>query len=333
MLPATTRLLQELVTNEISSVSGSVSTPEGETFLAAIVGGRQPSRYAGSVHLWNTYARQAGVSLVFVPLDVPQPDGLPQLIRIFGSDPHFVDLTVTDPYKQAAFAGLYEAGVPWSAEPSAHHLRLCNHLIKPASSAHHDEIVRIQPGIKALNTDGRGMVRAISEKLPLAEARALLIGAGGAGASIAQAFLSADTKVHIANAYENETRRTMQLLRRMFPNADQTLTSSDFSAVAAVAAEADVIVNTVPAGCPVRELERIPRGSRPLIAEAPYGERAALQDFASERGLVYVDGGRMLLGQFLCAIELLQPMLCSRTAHERALAAVRRRFVEHGTDR
>lgn len=317
---STIESLQELVTNRLPAVNN-------DTLFGAIVGGRHPSRYAVSPRLWNTYAELTGAPLRFLSLDMGEAERLPQLFEVFVAERRFIDLTVTDPYKQAAYRVLEDSAASWDAEPVVRRLQSINHLIKPppAGDPPEGDDSRRSQGLWAMNTDGRGMVEALASAVSLENTRVLLIGAGGAALSIGYELLRARATLHVANAFEEETERTVHLLRRIFPEG--RLRFSDFSAIPSVAARAGIIINTVPTGCPVEQLAGIASSHRPVIAEATYGEKAALAEFASERGLVYVGGRTMLFGQFACAVDNLQPILCSRATHTAAIEEMRKVYA------
>jgi shikimate 5-dehydrogenase len=164
----------------------------------------------------------------------------------------------------------------------------------------------------------------VAERRHLGDAEVLLIGAGGAALSVGYELLAAGARVHLANAFPEETARTAAVLSAAFPEG--RMSTSDFRGVGEVAAGADVIINTVPEGCPASAIEAIPRSREPIIAEAPYGEKAALWAFASSRNLVYVGGKAMLFGQFVAAVELLEPLLCTADEHEGAIERMRQLF-------
>lgn len=314
--------LRELVTNDLPDAPYGTEGGTPSVLIGGIVGGRTPSRYAESPKLWQTYARLTGAPLYFAALDVPRAEHLPSLLDLFAGEPLFVDLTITDPYKHSMYGVLNRSSLTWTAESSVRDLASVNHLVKAPDSLHD---TGQPPAVRALNTDGRGMADALRERTTLPGAHVLLIGAGGAARSIAYELLHAGASVHIANMYDEETQRLVRLFQKTVPNA--AIKWSDFSEVESAGAEADIIVNTVPAGCPITELARISDSHRPVIAEAPYGNKAALFEFANTRGLVYVGGRAMLFGQFLSAVELLRPRLCEASKHSQAVAIMRKSCI------
>ena len=281
--------------------------------LGAIVGGRRPSLYSESPGLWNRYAELTGLPLLFVPLDLsldlPDPSRLRALVELFARCPGFVDLTITDPYKGELYRILRRSTVSWNAEPAVDRVSSLNHLLKPPGAA----------SITALNTDGRGMVRALKQKTDLTAKSVLIIGAGGAARSIGEALINEEARLHIANAFPRETAECVALLSRCgsaFP-----VGASDSSHLGEPATEADILINTVPRGFPNHILNKLGTGRTRLLAETLYGANALLGEFAESRQLDYVDGRAMLLEQFILAAERLA--LTDPESHARAVERMR----------
>ena len=74
--------------------------------ICGIVGGRRPSTYSESPRIWNKYFRGIGRDVVFFAFDLPQEKDFTKFMEIALSIPKMLDLTVTDPYKHAAFQSL-----------------------------------------------------------------------------------------------------------------------------------------------------------------------------------------------------------------------------------
>jgi shikimate 5-dehydrogenase len=301
--------IQDLIENRLPPEL--FSKPAEERFLfGAIVGGRQPSRYAESPLLWNEYARMTGIPLLYAALDLPDSAGLDPLFGIMAAEPRFCELTVTDPYKMAAFRSLRSlAGFTADGEVTA--LESFNHLIRTHSS-----------GLRAMNTDGKGMVRSIAAHTGLEGRRALIIGAGGAARSIGYELLKAGCRLHIGNAFDAERAECVSRLAGSFPAGD--IESSDFSRLDTAAGEAQILINTVAEGCPKEILLAQLKDRRPLIAESLYGGKEQFREFAAEQGLIYVGGREMLFGQFEIAAEELALTAPASTQHRQAMAELRK---------
>ena len=205
------------------------------------------------------------------------------------AEPRFCELTITDPYKMDAYRALQNlSGVGVDEEVIA--LESFNHLIRTRSS-----------GMRAMNTDGKGMVRSIAAHRGLAGHKALIIGAGGAARSIGYELLKAGCRLHIGNAFDAEREECVERLYASFPEGD--IESSDFSRLATAALEAQILVNTVSEGCPKEILLAPLEKRRPLVAETLYAGKEQFREFAAEHGLPYVGGREMLFGQFEIAVE------------------------------
>lgn len=297
--------------NKLATNSIPTSVP---SHYGVIVGGRVPSLYAESPVLWNEYARRARIDMTFFALDMANERDLPVLVGLFATDPRFIDLTVTDPYKSAAYRvaaarRTREKELRWTFDPIVGHIKSLNHLLK------------IGETVRVANTDGRGMVDALSERRTLLAARTMVIGAGGAAAAIAYELLDSGAQVHLMNAFPAETIALVRRLLPAFPGSK--VTHSDFGAIEGIAPVIDVLVNTVPKGCPVAAFQNVANSWSPIVGEAPYGEKAALNRFAAERGLRYVGGKEMLFRQFNHAVEHLQPILCDSATHAMAIRTMR----------
>ncbi len=226
--------LQELLTNDLRQLPRGWNADGGPGFLpdaardlaswdgyllCGILGGGEPSRYSESPLLWNPWFRAVGVHAVFLPFDLPREEQVPEFIRRFLAVPGSMDLTVTNPYKAAAFHALTGAG--GGPEPAGERiavpqedLRFAGHTIRfdgrvPFTGVLNHLIREESTGTaRALNTDGLGMADAIRRRVPLAGRRTLLIGAGGAATAVAYELVTAGADLHIANG-KDEWRRSV----------------------------------------------------------------------------------------------------------------------------
>ncbi|WP_436347952.1 shikimate dehydrogenase [Natronorubrum sp. FCH18a] len=152
------------------------------------------------------------------------------------------------------------------------------------------------------NTDAVGALRALRDHdVTLEDARAVVVGAGGAGRAIAFGLADAGATVEIAN----RTESTAHELAADVPNA--TGHSLEEDELADLLAEADVLVNATSVG--------MEEDATPVPAEALHGELAVLDAVyrpletrllreAAEVGATTVDGAWMLLYQGVEALEL-----------------------------
>ncbi|WP_440765578.1 shikimate dehydrogenase [Natronorubrum sp. DTA7] len=152
------------------------------------------------------------------------------------------------------------------------------------------------------NTDAVGALRALRDHdVTLEDARAVVVGAGGAGRAIAFGLADAGATVAIAN----RTESTAHDLAAEVPDATGHGLETD--ELADLLAEADVLVNATSVG--------MEEDATPVPAEALHGELAVLDAVyrpletrllrnAAEAGATTVDGAWMLLYQGVEALEL-----------------------------
>lgn len=164
--------LQGLVTNP-----ADVPAP-GDGRLAAILGD-VPSTYAKSPSLWNAAFGALALPARYVPLDIPRAH-LARVVRCLRAAEAFLGGSVTVPYKAEIIPLLDEV------DPLASRIGAVNVIERTAEGR-----------LIGHNTDGSAGVRALTTRLvpgitpplaDLADHRALLIGAGGAGQALACAL-------------------------------------------------------------------------------------------------------------------------------------------------
>ena len=277
--------------------------------ICGIVGGRRPSTYSESPKMWNRYFREIDRKGVFFAFDLPPEENFFEFMESSLNVPGFLDLTVTDPYKQPAFRFLPDLRFQLNLSEQAANTRAVNHIILDAE----------KEALLALNTDGMGMIRAIKEKKQIKDKKVLIIGAGGSAVSIGYEFVKAGSDLFIVN----RTAAKAEALKAHLAGAKkagQQLDWGDFDRLPDFLKESDVVINTVPEGCPlsVRHIKIMTEGV--LLAETTYGRKSALKDMAVSAGLEYVDGRAMLFGQFVEAAAKVYPVLgVSEEAHKEAI--------------
>ena len=162
--------------------------------------------------------------------------------------------------------------------------------------------------LRGFNTDGPGMVEACREAgIRLEEQGVLLLGAGGAAASIAAAFCDEGVgELHIVNRNPEHAATLAGKLRGAGKGAEievHPTTSLDGTV------RAPIVVNTTPLG--MRDGDPLPLPPEYLdadttLVDAVYrpGAETALVRHARERGANVVTGQRMLLYQGVLAQRL-----------------------------
>lgn len=282
--------------------------------ISGIVGGRNPSRYSESPNLWNPYFQELGVKGVFFAFDVPAEKDLLSFLIRWVRVPGALDLTVTDPYKHEVYRALQTLPLPVTPFDQVEQTQTVNHLILDGKDRR----------ILALNTDGLGMIRALSRRIDLRGKWTLLLGAGGSAASIGAELIHRRCNLWIANRTPARAKALAESIQQSVDTRRGTggeIVWSGFEQIEEALPRTDVLINTVSNGCPIgaSQVARLPAGA--VLAETKYGAKAELEELAV--GRTYVDGKAMLFGQFVEAAEILHPLLgIPRNTHLRAVRSL-----------
>jgi shikimate dehydrogenase len=154
------------------------------------------------------------------------------------------------------------------------------------------------------NTDVRGLIDALKEAgVRLNNARAVLIGAGGAARAAAYGLLKENARVTVAN----RTRKRAIALRRHF--GDHVIDVVDLKALGKVMVDADILVNCTPTGMrgftsksPVHG-EHIRRGM--AVLDMVYNPvRTPLLRLAERKGARAISGLEMFIRQGMESLGL-----------------------------
>lgn len=280
--------------------------------ICGIVGGRRPSTYSESPRLWNNYFRGIDRKGVFFAFDLPPEKDFDRFFKTLLSIPGFFELTVTDPYKHTAFLALENSGleVRWSEQ--AADTKVVNHVILGTKKS----------TLLALNTDGMGMIWAIKEKVDVENKKVLIIGAGGSAVSIGYECVRAGSDLIITNRTPSRAKDVCELLSGA-KRAGQHLAWAGFDRLTEFLKQADILINTVPEGCPLDMESRKSMKDDILLAETTYGGKSAIKDLAMKAGGDYVDGMDMLFGQFVEAAAKVYPLLgVSEEKHEKTIKSL-----------
>lgn len=165
-------------------------------------------------------------------------------------------------------------------------------------------------GEKAIghNTDHIGFLSGLRAGLPQAAINAVVqIGAGGAGAAVAYALLSAGTEQLVIA--DIEVARAESLAERLVPHfPGRRISPLRTDAVRPSIVEADGVVNTTPVGMeghPGMPVDPALLHSGLWVADVIYRPlETDLLKAARARGCLVLDGGRMAVGQAVAAFEL-----------------------------
>ena len=275
----------------------------GGTKLLAVIG--DPVGHSLSPAMHNASFTADGLDYVYVALKVGAED-VPAAVR-GAAALGFRGLNVTMPHKRAV-------------------LPLMDDLDEGSRVSGAVNTVVVEGSrLRGHNTDGPGLVEACKEAgIGLMDNRVLLLGAGGAAASIAAAFCDAGIeKLHVVNRNVENARALSEKLREFGKEADVEVHAPDVLHERVL--NAPVVVNTTPLGMKDGDPLPLPPAyldeSRAVI-DAVYrpGLETPLIHQARERGATVVTGRRMLLYQGVLAQRLWTGRQPNVAAMDRAIS-------------
>lgn len=292
--------------------------PGSFDFIAGIAGGEEPSRYSRSPELWNRLFSLLGVRGLFLPLDLPRSSDFDEFADEFLALPGCVDLTITNPYKAAAFRYVQkrsESGPGFTVPGRVDALGCLNHIVPR----------RDGPGWGCDNTDGAGLVRAVAKRMPLAGSKILLVGAGGAAASIAYELLAAGAVLVAANIEEGDARALADRFSGLgLPG--KVKKAGGWGLIGEECADSDCVISAITRGTPLDGpgIRGLKEGV--LLADVRYGPAAEFAEAAVAAGRACLDGREMLFGQFALAASLVFGAEGDRL--EKALGRIEAEFLK-----
>lgn len=235
-----------------------------------------------------------GLPFTYVPFKVADLAGALGGMRALG----IRGLGVSMPFKQAVIP-LLDALAPLAARIGAV-----------------NTVVNDEGRLTGHNTDAVGAARAIEEALPLAGARVLLLGAGGAARAIAFAFVDRGADVCVANRDRGKAEALAAACGARAAGLEEAARAGDYDAVVNATS---VGMREVDAGSPVPEAA-IRAGM--VVMDIVYKPiETELVRAARRRGAVAIHGGRMLLYQAAGQFELYTGSAAPLDAMEAALLA------------
>ncbi len=262
----------------------------GTTRIVGIFG--DPVAHSLSPRMQNAALAAAGIDAVYVPFHVlpSQLAAAVQAIRVLG----MVGVNLTIPHKEAVCALIDEL------DPTAALIGAVNTLVNRDGR------------LVGYNTDGIGLVRALSEELSLSVRgkSVLVVGAGGAARAALVALAGAGASwMGVANRTASRADRLLQELAPHLPQVELVSLPLHGSALAeALPQQVDLLVNTSALGlhgepCDL-PLTRLVRGSG-SVYDMVYGRQATpLIEAAQRAGFAAADGRGMLAGQGAAAFSL-----------------------------
>lgn len=196
--------------------------------------GHGVAKSTGQNRAWNYLLERLHLDAEYVPLDlVPGAGAEALLAKILGeaeATPAVVGFKVAPPHKEAVFRVLETR-----ATGAAARLAVAN------------TIGRKNGVFFCTNTDGDGMYENLREAFGDIDGLAILIiGAGGAAATIGDRVIPVARRLILANRTAERAQRLKQLLERNHPGKRvQAIATPD---IASVVGEMDLVINTAPVG-------------------------------------------------------------------------------------
>lgn len=289
-----------------AAFAGPIGNPvELTTGRYAAILGASPSKGARSPLLWNAAFKAAGIDAVMHPMDVTAED-LPALVALLKADPRFVGGAVAVPHKQA-LVGLLD-----KVEPEAERIGAVNAIYRDGDA------------LVGANTDGAGALSQIEELVGGAHAlrtrRALVIGLGGAGLSVAAFLAGRVTELTVAN----RTRATADAVA-----ARLGCMAAGYPVGPDVLSKIDLVVNATtighkdgPAGSPVAEADLAVLPASAAVYDVIYQpDETPLLAMAATRGLATRNGLGMNLDQAVIAFGKAVPGTLDKDAVRAAMRA------------
>lgn len=286
---------------------------KGTTRLAGVIG--NPLDHSLSPAMHNAAYEKMGLDWIYVPLSVPDEQGLRRLVAAVRSLP-VVGFNITMPYKTAV-------------------LELCDEVAAAASMAGAVNTVHVSGDGRLIgyNTDGRGMLESLSQDAGFDPAgkNVALVGAGGAAAAAFVALILAKSaSVTVVN---RNLEHAEELLDRMAARAAGIeLDAATLQGGEAAVVEADLVVNATPAGMRPGDESPVPvewLREGQVVLDMVYGAPAPTRLVAGARdaGAIAIDGLGMLVAQGATAVDIWNsdaeqhaPRDVMRQAAERQLA-------------
>lgn len=255
----------------------SVSPIRGSTELMFVVA--DPVGQVKAPEAANRLLARAGIDAVVVPAQVPGPQ-LAGFVRAALALPNIRGLFVSIPHK-TALTGLLDRLDPLAAAAGA-----VNAVRRGTDGA-----------LEGALFDGAGFAGALRQfGIPLAGARALLVGAGGAGLAIAAAL--ADAPLAELQVHDRDAGRTAALVGRTQPRARFAVRAA---AAGSDPAGFDLVVQATPLG--LRAGDPLPLDPQRLPASATLMDILMTRDAsplvhaARQRGIRAHMGHEMLVQQ------------------------------------
>ena len=217
------QLVQKNISNQLPEFSKNIVN------FAGIIG-ESPSLFAKSPLIWNSVFEKLSFQASYASFDVPKSENLAALVDTLRNSSFYLGGSVTMPYKIGIMKYLDEV------DPTARAIGAVNTIVRTKNGK-----------LVGYNTDGIGGVESIKKGgVELANARTLLIGAGGAARSLAFCIAKASRsgKLWITNRTEEKALTLVKDLKREFNNVDFI----PFEEIAEILPQLQLLVNASTVG-------------------------------------------------------------------------------------
>lgn len=275
----------------------------GQTRLLGVLG--DPVRHSKSPAMQTAALEAAGIDGVMLAFEASE-ESFPDVARSL-ANLGAIGFNVTMPCKGAAFS-------------------FCDTLSDEARMTGSVNTVKIEDGrFHGHSTDGSGFFRHLAENgISADEKKLVILGAGGAAASIAAAGLKRCSEVIIVNRTLEKAEALKKRIADVDPKLAEKLTVAGREELPEVLKGAGVLVNATNLGMapreettPLEEVDLIPETC--TVVDIVYNpEQTRLMRECEERGLQVLGGLGMLLGQGADAFEIFTgrpfPMQAARDA-------------------
>jgi shikimate dehydrogenase len=188
---------------------------------AAIIG-ENPSQGARSPKLWNAVFDDSELNYLMVPFDVTK-DNINRLLDDLNSDKEFIGGAIAVPYKEVIAEWLGD-----NITPEAKKIGAVNCLFRDADGK-----------LQGTNTDGEASLVTYEKKFGVITSKSVMIlGAGGAGKSVASYFANSAKSTTIISRSEGDEKYADKIGAKW----------ANWSDVDTLANDADVVINCTSIG-------------------------------------------------------------------------------------
>ncbi|RMG40775.1 MAG: shikimate dehydrogenase [Planctomycetota bacterium] len=232
--------------------------------------------------------------------------------RHHGMDWRYINCEVPPQWLGDAVRGAWAMGWVGFNCSLPHKVAVIDHLVGLGESARIMRAVncavRQEDGFRGENTDGKGFLQSLRERIDPAGKTMLLFGAGGAARAIAvESALAGVKAIVVVNRTPERGHELVRLVNEHTPAAARFV---PWEGIFGVPAGVDIVVNATSIGLYPNVDERFPVdfsacGPQTIVADViPNPPRTRFLRMAAERGCPTLDGLGMLVNQGVISIRL-----------------------------